>query len=109
MSDPGLAAIINAMGEAPTRWTGEVVELVDASHVKVAIGSKVRTCLVSGAYAWVCPGQDVIVMYDGNLAIVDGIAGAISAPKALVHWSGTQSCADSATTTLKVSEASLGY
>ena len=77
MSDPGLAAIINAMGEAPTRWTGEVVELVDASHVKVAIGSKVRTCYLPSTYSWVAVGQHVIVLYDGNLALIDGVSGVL--------------------------------
>ena len=87
-----LSDVLNGMGEAPTRWTGQVVELLDATHVKVAIGSKVRTCIVPSAYSWVNVGQDVVVLYDGNLASIDGIAGAAAggglAPGDLVAFAG---------------------
>lgn len=73
----GLADVLQEMGSAPTRWTGEVVELVDASHVKVAIGSKVRTCYLPSDYRWLGVGQSVVVVYDGNLALIEGITGAI--------------------------------
>ncbi len=70
MSD--IAALINEPPADGEIRTGTVVELVDATHVKVNLRDKVRTAFVPPEQAGVAVGQEVMVRLEGNVATLVG-------------------------------------
>ena len=67
-----IATLINAAPEPGEIRTGTVTEIVDATHVKVNLGEKVRTVFVPAEQAGVVVGQEVTVRLDVNVATLVG-------------------------------------
>lgn len=86
MSD--IATLINETPEAGEIRTGTVTEVVDATHVKVNLGDKVRTVFVPAEMAGVSVGQEVTVRLDVNVATL--IGGGTNPPIGSVTlWAGS--------------------
>lgn len=82
-----IAELINAVPEPGEIRTGTVTELVDATHVKVSIGNKVRTVFVGSAAVIV--GQEVAVRLDGNVATLVSGGGLIPIAAVIDYFGAT--------------------